>query len=181
MAKCVGIEPTLRGLESLVLPLHQHNFSYFLGQHAQVPQCLYRPQLQIGYVIMSRRLDSNQRSLASKASGLPSFPTSCYEYSAGLDTHPSADSAPTCVCLTVFSYTRRDSNSQHSGSKPDVSTIGLLVHKTTRCRTRWLPDLHSRIYPQRHGDLVRPAETEGIEPSTVLPDDCFLDSLPPLA
>lgn len=25
------------------------------------------------------------------------------------------------------------------------------------------------------------AETEGIEPSTVLPDDCFLDSLPPLA
>jgi hypothetical protein len=34
MAKCVGIEPTLRGLESLVLPLHQHDV---LGERIELP------------------------------------------------------------------------------------------------------------------------------------------------
>lgn len=34
------------------------------------------------------------------------------------------------------------------------------------------------MYTRLHGTQ---AETEGVEPSKVLPFDCFLDSLPPLA
>lgn len=61
MAKCVGIEPTLRGLESLVLPLHQHD----VGMAGLEPAHLLVPNqvpFQLGHIPLYLRTQGGSRT-----------------------------------------------------------------------------------------------------------------------